>query len=193
MRMSKPAQKRAFWGWAWWAPQVLFAVGTLGFHAWTSVQIRSNDYETAQFRRTMESLNADMREVKVQMAEREELGALRNTAEELGLQAPRPDQIIRLAFNPAAYYAPSQHIDAATSPAGEPAAAPRQSTPQPAFALAQASAPLAAVAPRETGRLTIAREIDAALVPVNDPVVSPGVGASAPGLDASVEQMLDPF
>lgn len=191
MRMSKPAQKRAFWGWAWWAPTVLFAVGTLAFHAWTSIQIRGNDYETAQFRRHMEALNAEMREVKVMMAEREELGALRSTADELGLQAPRPDQIIRLAFDPEAYR-PAQHIDATTNPVGT--TTPQQTrTPQSVFALAAAEAPLAAVAPRETGRLTIAREIDATMVPVNDPMVSPSSAASSAALDGSVEQMLDKF
>ena len=191
MRMTKPAQKRAFWGWAWWAPQLLFAVGVGGFHAWTSVQIRSNDYETASFRRHMEALNADMREVKVMTAEREELGALRDTASALGLQAPRPDQIVRLAFNPAAYDAAHQ-IDVASPPAGD-AAQPLERMPQPAFALAQAEAPLAAVAPRETGRITIARDLDAALVPMNEPMIAPTAPVAEAQLDGSVEQMLDQF
>jgi len=191
MRMTKPAQKRAFWGWAWWAPQLLFAVSAGAFHAWTSVQIRSNDYETAQFRRQMEALNADMREVKVMTAEREELGALRDTATALGLQAPRPDQIVRLAFNPAAYNT-TQQIDAIPSAPGD-SAQPQQRKPQPTFELAQTEAPLAAVAPRETGRLTIARDLDAALVPVNDPMVAPALPATGAQLDGSVEQMLDAF
>lgn len=192
MRMTKPAQKRAFWGWAWWTPQILLAVGVAAFHAWTSIQIRLNDYEMAKHRREMDRLTAEMREVKVQMAAREEMGVVHETAATLGLQPPRPEQIIRLAYDPANYGPRENAGDQGDTPnAGEQG--PRGRKPEPVMEIAQAAAS-ATVAPRETGRLTMALDLDAGIAAVNAAI--PGAAAvEAPSqvLDKSVDQMLGEF
>lgn len=187
MQLKKPAQKKAFWGWAWWAPPVVLAVGAVAFHAWTSIQIRYNDYEIAQYRRQMEALNAEMREVKVQLAEREEMSTVNVTADELGLQSPKPSQIVRLAFNPSVYETSMPQVD---SPVAAPVeGSPRR--PQPAMEFAEA-APGRAVAPRETGRLTIARDMDAPLAVVDAPLAA-APAETATELDGSLEDMLEKF
>lgn len=198
MRMTKPAQKRAFWGWLWWSPVLLFAVGSVAYHAWVSIQIRNNDYEMARCRRQMEAITAEMREVKVQMAEREDMDAVHATAEELGLRAPRPEQIVRLAFNPAEYVPVDERLQAqqpapqeTPAEAGAPA---KKHKPQPAMELAKIEL-RQTVAPRETGRMTMALDYDAALVPVNmnAPAASAVVETAEHGLDGSVDQMLEKF
>ena len=188
MKMTKPAQKRAFWGWAWRAPAVLVAVGVGAFHAWTSIQIRLNDYEMGEVRKKMDVLNADMRAVRVEMAQREEMDTVSFTAESLGFQTPRPEQIVRLAFNPAAYDPVVPQVDATSAPDTE---APGETRPQRAIEVARTEP----VAPRETGRMTVALEVDTVIDPVNAllPEVPVSAPASAAGLDGSVEQMLESF
>lgn len=190
MKMTKPAQKRAYWGWAWWAPPVLIAVAVGGFHAWTCIQIRHNDYEMGEYRKKMDELNAEMRAVRVEMAQREDMDTVDFTAESLGFQKPRPEQIVRLAFNPQVYDPVAPHVDATAAPAEETEESAR---PQRAIEVARAEP----VAPRETGRMTIALEADLVVDPVT--AIAPAtamveVPVSAPSpLDASVEQMLESF
>lgn len=186
MKMTKPAQKRAYWGWAWWAPVVLLAVGVGGFHAWTSIQIRFNDYELGEYRQKMEALNAEMRAVRVEKTQREDMDTVDFTAESLGFQKPRPEQIVRLAFNPTVYEPAASQMDATATPEPE---APSRPGWQRAIEVAQAEP----VAPRETGRMTVAQEAELVIDPVN--AIVPPVGASAAPMemDRSVEEMLGAF
>lgn len=187
MKMTKPAQKRAYWGWAWWAPTVLVAVGVGGFHAWTSIQIRFNDYEMGEYRQKMDALNAEMRAVRVEMTQREDMDTVDFSAESLGFQKPRPEQIVRLAFNPEVYDpAAAPHVDATGR---QDAETPDRTRPQRAIEVARTEP----VAPRETGRMTIALEVEAVIDPVNAIVPAVGALAAPAEMDGSVEQMLGSF
>lgn len=196
MKWTKPAQKKAFWGWAWWAPQVALAVGVGGFHVWTSIQIRHNDYEMSGYRRELESLNAELRDVKVEMARREDMDTLNVTAEELGFKPPRPDQIVRLAYTAETYEHPAPPVvDASTAPATAPEQGEQRR--QRAIELARKEP----VAPRETGRMTIAQESGVAYAP-EAVIVSAPAATEVPvslepavdtALDGSVEELLGAF
>ena len=193
MRMTKPAQKKAFWGWAWWTPSVVFAVGVVAFHAWTTIQIRANDYAMAKLRKEKEVLEAELRDVNVQKAEREQMQAVNTDANELGLQPPRPEQIVRLAFNPAAYDPTLTHVDAKIEPETPALPTAKKRAPVKAIEIARET-PRPAVAPRETGRMTMARDLETPRIEVNTlaPASSDAALASEP-LDASADQMLDKF
>ena len=192
MRMTKPAQKKAFWGWAWWTPSVVFAVGVVTFHAWTTIQIRANDYEMAKVRKERELLEAELRDVSVQKAEREQMQAVNTDANELGLLPPRPEQIVRLAFNPAKYEPERTQVDAKIEPETPALPTSKKRVPVKAIEIAREN-PRPVVAPRETGRMTMARDLETPRIEVNTLAPASAVAAVVPALDASTEQMLDKF
>jgi len=208
MRLRKPAQKQAYLGWLLWAPVILPAFAVLMFDAWMNVQIRKNDYELSRLNRMKEEVVAAEHELRVQMASWQELDQLKSTAQELGLNQPRPEQIVRLAFNPEHY-----------APAGAPTpdnlnATPRKRLPRLPLEVAKTTevespSPAEVAAPtekptRQQGfaavqqRFSIAREVETIPAPVIDATLenkrstAQTIKTSA-DLDNSLDNLLEKF
>jgi len=92
-RGQQPAPRWLVWRWLKWWPHLAIPFGVLFVETFLHLGILGNDYERARINQHMKALQQEVLDLNARRAELEAMGRIQQTAVQLGLVEPEPNQV----------------------------------------------------------------------------------------------------